>query len=254
MLKHALMAAGTALAALVLITSGSAASATEVEPVSSVALAAVIHVPEGTTVAALSIPGGPQSGSSGSVSGCTAGGVVNVAFILRYSLTGGSSEAPVTSEIPMVFWPSLNVPESGVVDFSFAPIAEWLDMHQPGAIAGAEIILSAACANFLDGSAVTGSTVTQVIPSGANFGSPTPTAPSPETDPVLPPDPASPPLPDVEPVGVAEEPVAGGAGTEVLAETGVDDAALAVPFAVGLLLVLSGVGLRLRNTTRSSKI
>lgn len=250
MLKQACMTVGATLTALVLITSGSAVSASAAGLADSTGSSAVITAPEGLNVAGLSIHGGPQSTSSVFVSGCTVGGVARLSFVFRYPQAGEPSDFSVTSDIPIAFAPAIGVPESGVVDFALLPITEWLVVHQP--FARAEIVITAACIDDVDGGPVVGPAVILVIPAGAGFDAPPPTTPVPDSDPALPSDPASPPVPVGEPVVVADGPFTGDAArTAVLAETGFNDSGLAIPFAIALVLMLSGVALRLRGGTRS---
>lgn len=246
MSKHTFITMGVTLTTLVLISSGSAVSASAAELAYSTGSSAVITVPEGTTVAGLSIYGARQSASSVLVSGCTVGGVASLSFLLRYPHTGEPSDFPVTSDIPIAFSPATGVPESGVVDFAFLSITEWLVAYQPDT--RAEIVITAACIDNVDGGQMAGPAVTFVVPAGAGFDALPPMPPVP--DPVLPSNPA---VPAIEAVVVTGEPVIGDAvSTAVLAETGINDSGMAIPFAIAALLLLSGVALRLRRTTRSA--
>jgi hypothetical protein len=235
------------LALLVLITPISATSARAVEPISptippvvSVPMP-VITVPDGTTVAGLSVPMGAGTDPSISVSGCTVGDVVDSLTIeLSVPIGGGLS-----SEVPILLDPVETVPQGGIVDYPLRPVSEWLVMQHPAP--GAQIIITAYC---LDTTVVGGSPIgamaTLAIPAGIGVvGSPTtipPTAPGP----VQSPDPVTVAASPVgEPVKVSNEATANtNPSASTLAYTGANVSTLIIPLAVGLLLLLSGLALR----------
>lgn len=196
----------------------------------------VITVPDGTTVAGLSVPMGAGIDPSISVSGCTVGGAVDSLTIeLSVPIGGGLS-----SEVPILLDPVETVPEGGVVDYPLRPVSEWLVMQHPAP--GGQIIITAFCLDTtVDGGSPVGAMATLAIPAGIGVVGP-PTAPGP----VQSPDPVTVAASPVgEPVTVSNEATANtNPSASTLAYTGANVSTLIIPLAVGLLLLLSGLALR----------
>lgn len=140
MLRHAFTTFGVTFLVLTALSTVSAAPAIAAAPIAySVASSAqaVITVPQGTTVASLSVPMRPEIDPSITVSGCTVGEAISH---LNVTLLVPIAE-DVSSEIPIATIPPQPVPESGVVDYPLRPISGWLVTQAPAP--GAQIVITA---------------------------------------------------------------------------------------------------------------
>ncbi|MFG6444827.1 hypothetical protein ACFXQA_06090 [Microbacterium sp. P07] len=193
---------------------------------------AVMTIPDGLTVAGLSVADGVDGSLSIAISGCGAGESVRFAARLRFATGGGSTETPILLE------PAVPIPATGVAEISLELISEWLVAQQPER--GAEVVVEATCILTTGGAQFPGETVTRVIPAGIDVAEPVPTPPGSDAPS---PSPSASSTPPVEDEGVAE--IVPPTGEDVLAESGAEVAMLVPTVGLGMLLLLSGTAARL---------